>query len=81
MACFGAPARDTWASRGEHHEHPARAQRPIKRRQAQVDVFNNWEAIAFRTGVVVMQGITTTPVLKAIVSSFFFSSSFASSSC
>ena len=43
MACFGAPARDTWASRGQHHEHPARAQRPIKRRQAQVDVFNNWE--------------------------------------
>ena len=25
MACFGAPAGDTWAARGEHHEHPARS--------------------------------------------------------
>ena len=25
MACFGAPAHDTWVARGEHHEHPAHA--------------------------------------------------------
>ena len=39
MACFGAAARNTWAARGEHHEHPAHMQRPIRRRQAQTDVF------------------------------------------
>ena len=47
MACFGAPARDTWAARGEHHEHPARALRPMRRkqarRQAQANVFGGRE--------------------------------------
>ena len=43
MACFGAPARDTRVARGEHHEHPARMQRPIRRRQAQADVFAGQE--------------------------------------
>ena len=43
MACFGAPALDTWAARGEHHEHPARVQRPIRHRQAQADVFGGRE--------------------------------------
>ena len=32
MVCFGAPAGDAWAARGEHHEHPVRAQRPIRHR-------------------------------------------------
>ena len=35
-AYFGARVGDTRAERGEHHEHPARAQRP---HQAQADVF------------------------------------------
>ena len=39
MACFEAPAGDTWAARGEHHEHSARAQRPIWCRQAQAEFF------------------------------------------
>ena len=43
MACFGAPAHDTWAARGEHHEHPARVQRPVRRRQAQADVVGGRE--------------------------------------
>ena len=48
-ACFAAiphataPARDTWAARGERHEHPACVQRPIRRRQAQADVFGGRE--------------------------------------
>ena len=32
MVCFGAPAGDAWAARGEHHEHPVCAQRPIRHR-------------------------------------------------
>ena len=43
MARFGAPSHDTWVARGEHHEYPARVQRPVRRRQAQADVFGGRE--------------------------------------